>query len=94
MKIHSVIALALSLSTLPVAAHAADEAPTAAAATIKSGDLLWSSDGRRIGRVDRVRGASVSVIYDTRMIYVPAATLKSGDKGLTTSLTRKEIDRL
>ena len=96
MKLQSVFALALGLAALPVAAHAAESAPVASAAapTIKGGELVWSADGRRIGRVDRIRGESVAVIYDMRMVYIPVASLSSGERGLVSSLSRKEIDRL
>lgn len=99
MKLHSVFALALGLVALPVAAHAADPAPAAAAATavaseIKAGQLVWSADGRQIGRVDRVRGTAVVVISDMKMVYIPIATLSSNNRGLVSTLSRKEIDRL
>lgn len=97
MKLHSVFALALGLVALPAAAHAADLAPAAAAAAtpaIKGGDLVWSADGRRIGRIDHVRGATVVVISDIKMVYIPIATLSTGARGLVSSLSRKEIDRL
>ncbi|WP_068078030.1 hypothetical protein [Novosphingobium lentum] len=97
MKLHSVFALALGLAILPAAAHAADPAPAAAAAAtpdIKGGELVWSADGRRIGRVDRVRGAAVVVISDMKMVYIPVATISKNDHGLVSTLSRKEIDRL
>ncbi|WP_371433319.1 hypothetical protein [Novosphingobium sp.] len=97
MKIHSVFALALGLVALPAAAHAADPAPAAAPAAapeIKGGELVWSADGRRIGRVDRVRGDTVAVISDMAMVYIPIATLSASEHGLVSTLTRKEIERL
>ena len=99
MKIHSVFALALGLVALPAAAQTAETAPAAATApvaapAIKNGDLVWSTDGRRIGRVDRVRGDAVAVISDMKMVYIPVATLSTSEHGLVSSLTRKEIDRL
>ena len=99
MKLHSVFALALGLVALPAAAHAADPAPAAAAATaaapeITAGELVWSADGRQIGRVDRVRGTAVVVISDLKMVHIPVATLSAGKRGLVSTLSRKEIDRL
>ncbi len=55
---------------------------------------MWSADGRRIGRVDRVRGAAVVVISDMKMVYIPVATISKNDHGLVSTLSRKEIDRL
>lgn len=97
MKLHSAFALALGLVALPATAHAADPAPAAAPAAapeIKGGESVWSADGHRIGRVDRVRGDKVVVISDTTMIYVPIATLSASERGLVSTLTRKEIGRL
>ena len=37
---------------------------------------------------------SVSIIYDQHFIHIPASTLSSGDKGLVTSLTRKDVAKL
>lgn len=99
MKIHSVFALALGLVALPAAAQApaaAPAAPAAATATpeIKTGDMVSSAEGRRIGRVDRVRGDAVAVIRDMKMIYIPIATISAGEHGLVTTLTNKEINHL
>jgi len=97
MKIHSVFALALGLVAIPAAAQTASPVPAAApkpAPEIKTGDLVWSVDGRRIGRVDSLRGTTVAVIDDTKMVYIPLTTLSTGAHGLVSTLTRKEIDRL
>lgn len=97
MKIHSVFALALGLVALPAAAQTAEPAPTPAAAAaieIKGGEMVWSADGRRIGRVDRVRGSAVAVVSDMQMVYIPIATLTVSERGLVSSLSRKEISRL
>lgn len=96
MKIQTVFALALGLVAVPSAVLAqATAAPAAVAApTIKGGELVFSADGRRIGRVDRVRGDAVAVINDTKMVYIPIATLSANERGLVSTLSRKDIDRL
>lgn len=97
MKIHSVFALALGLVALPAAAQTAAPVAAAAATTapeIKSGEMVWSAEGRRIGRVDRVRGDAVVVIRDMKMISIPIASLTASERGLVTTLTNKEISRL
>jgi hypothetical protein len=97
MKLHSVFALALGLVAAPVAVHAADPAPAAApaaAADIKGGEAMWSADGRRVGRVDRVRGNTVAVVADMKMIYIPLDTVSVTERGVVSTLTRKEINRL
>jgi hypothetical protein len=97
MKMHSVIALALGLVAMPAAAQTA--APEAAAATvnaadIKPGAMVFSAEGRRVGKIDRVRGDAVAVITAMKMIYIPIATLRTGERGLVSSLSNKEINRL
>ncbi len=97
MKIHSVFALALGLVAIPAVAQTAAPVAAAAATTaleIKGGEMVWSSEGRRVGRVDRVRGETVAVIRDMKMIYIPIASLSASDRGLVSTLTNKEINRL
>lgn len=87
----SMIVGAALLSLLSVPAMASAEE------AIRSGLSVKTSDGARLGRVDRVNTAkdgtitSASLIYDGRIIRLPASTLKAAEKGLETSLTRKEV---
>jgi hypothetical protein len=98
------VAMAAALLGASVA-FADTPAPEAAAAAtapapLKAGLLLWSSEGKRIGRIDRVFAAkdgtplSASVIFESRFVYVPASTITASDSGLKTSLTRAEILKL
>lgn len=95
MKFYTIVfaSLALSVSQSPAFA---DEpaAATAAAPTIKKGAWIWSSDGRRLGRIETLRNGSVSLIYGARIIYIPTSSLSATEKGLATTLTRKEIDQM
>ncbi|GAD47331.1 hypothetical protein NT2_01_00990 [Caenibius tardaugens NBRC 16725] len=75
-------------------AMAQDGSAPAAASNVKKGAMVYSADGRRIGRVDRIRDDAVNIIYDGRMIRIPVSTLTDSDKGVTTSLTGKEVSRL
>jgi hypothetical protein len=76
------------------------EAAAAPSVELKSGLTIRTADGRRIGRAERVvkdaDGAptSVAVIYDSRFVYLPVATLSSDDKGIVTSLSRAEVAKL
>lgn len=95
------IAVAAALLAAPAMAQTSVEsAPAAPAPVLKSGALLLSSDGKRIGRIERVvKGAdgtpvSVSLIADQRFVYVPASTIVASEKGLSTSLTRAEVRKL
>lgn len=93
MKISYVLAIALSaLATPAVAEPAADN--TANASAVIKGAVIFSSEGRRIGRVDRVLSKGVSLIYDGRFIEIPLDTLKPADKGYMTSLTKSDLNKL
>lgn len=89
-----IIAIA-ALAVAGISAQAsAEDAPAAAAVTAKVGQLLVTSDAKRIGRIDRVEATRVGVIYDTKYIFVPVASLSAGENGrIVTSLTRKDIGR-
>ncbi|TZG28889.1 hypothetical protein [Sphingomonas montanisoli] len=69
-------------------------------ASLKTGAILVSADGKRLGRVDTITskdGAPVSLnlIFDSRFVHVPASTVTAGEDGrLTTSLSRDEVRKL
>jgi|KBSSwiStaDraftv2_1062776.scaffolds.fasta_scaffold289686_1 hypothetical protein len=94
-----VMASALVLATTANAQEAAP-APAAAAPAIAAGAMLKSSDGKRIGRIDRIvrsrdgTPVSASIIYDSRFIYVPVSTISASPDGLVTSLTRSDALKL
>jgi hypothetical protein len=86
------VAGAATAQTAPVAAPAAMAAP-------KVGTIVKSSDGRTLGRVDRVNAkdgapVSVNVIVDGRLAHIPMATLSGSDGALVTSLTKAEASKL
>lgn len=95
MAAAAIAALSISSATL------AQPAPDAAAAPkVKSGEMLYSTDGAALGRIDYVQKSKdgapeyVGLIRETRVVHVPADTLSNGPKGPVTSLSRKEVDRL
>jgi hypothetical protein len=97
------VAAALFGATAALAETSApDTAPAAASSpvSLKSGLMLWSSEGKRIGRIERVITArdgtpvSASVIFDSRFVYVPVSTITASDSGVKTSLTRAEVSKL
>lgn len=61
---------------------------------------VFSTTGKKIGRIDRLvigsNGAisAVRVIYNGKFITIPAATLKNRDKGLTTTLSSADLGKL
>ncbi len=95
MKITSALVLALGLCAVPAAVHAQDAAAaTAAVSVAKVGDLVFSADGRRVGRVDRIRGNAVAIIIGMKMVYIPMDKISTDARGLVSSLTLKEIKHL
>ncbi len=93
MKFSFAFAAALSLS-VSAAAIAAD------APLIKQNALVKTADGRKVGYIDRILKDSagaptgVQIIYSGRFVVIPATTLSAAEKGLVTSLTAKEVNRL
>lgn len=100
MRALSLCAATFLTIALPLAASAQEAAPAAAASELKPGATLWSSDGKRIGRVDRIVATQAgapgwaNVIVDSRFVSVPVTTISAGDKGFATSLSRAEIRKL
>jgi hypothetical protein len=93
MRKYLAIAAAAALATVATAATAEDVAAvsTAAAVAPKVGQTVVSSDGRTLGRIDRVDAQRVGVIVDMKYVYLPSASLSAGTKGrLVTSLTAKQ----
>lgn len=88
-----ILLAALISAASPVAAQSADIATTPAAAT--KGQMLSSADRARLGSIVRVNGdGSVAIIFDTRLLTIPASTLKLDNGKLTTSLSKREIASL
>jgi hypothetical protein len=93
MKFTFAFAAALSLS-LSTAAIATD------APVIKDRALVKTVDGRKVGFIDRIlknadgQPTGVQIIYGGRFVVIPAASLSAAEKGLVTSLTAKEVNKL
>ena len=88
-----ILLAALISAASPVAAQSAAVATTAAVAT--KGQMLSSADRARLGSVVRVNDdGSVAIIFDTRLLTVPASTLRLDNGKLTTSLSKHEIASL
>lgn len=84
---------AFLISLAAVLPATADQSAAASAAT--KGDMLHSADGSRIGEVDRVESdGSVQLIFDGKVVTVPAATLSMQGGELTTSLKKNEVMNL
>lgn len=89
----SILLAALISIASPVVAQSAAVATTAVVAT--RGQMLSSADRARLGSVVRVNDdGSVAIIFDTRLLTIPASTLKLDNGKLTTSLNKREITSL
>ena len=94
MRSTIIAAALLSLASLSSGALAE------AAADIRAGLLVTTSDGKRVGRIYDVEKANdgsvtrVAIIRDNAVIHIAASTLTASDKGLTTSLSYGEVKKL
>jgi len=77
-----------------MAAPAMAQNNSSAATSVKVGNMVFSADGRRIGRIDFIRDNEVGIIYNGRFIKIPVSTLSSAEKGVATTLTRAEVGKL
>lgn len=94
MRSTTIRAAVLAALAIPAVAFA-QSAPA-----IKTGQMVTSGDGKRVGRVydiDKAKDgsvASVVIIRDSKIIRIAASTLTSSDKGLTTSLSNADVAKL
>jgi len=85
----------IALATLGLTAPA-----LAQASAVERNEAIYSADGTKIGKVDRVLTASdgtvtgVRIIYRGKFIIIPATTLNVGEKGIATSLSNAELKKL
>ncbi|AJR25442.1 MULTISPECIES: PRC-barrel domain-containing protein [Sphingobium] len=85
----------IALAALGLTAPAFAQAPA-----VDRNETIYSADGTKIGKVDRVLTAAdgavsaIRVIYRGKFIAIPAATLSAGEKGVTTSLSNAELKKL
>jgi hypothetical protein len=65
---------------------------TVAATKLKAGQMLYSSAGYRVAQIYRVSGdGNPQVIYDGKLITVPASTISAVDGKVTTTLTKRDL---
>ena len=101
MKFAAILALAASATlSAPVVAQEAAAEKTAAPAPVElhTGMVVYSADGRRIGKIyelvgDRDAPTAIKIIWNSKMISIPADTLSAGDRDtrVKTSLTYDQI---
>jgi hypothetical protein len=89
MKNLAMLCLCAVVAQLPLLSslQAAERSVQAAA-----GSLLYSEDGRRLGAVYKVNeNGSVKLIYNNKIVVIPANMLSEVNGKLTTSLTKDDI---
>ena len=99
----AILATVATLTVVPSATYAAEanqqvqattDAVASGAAVASAGKMLYGPDGRRIASVYRVAAnGAAELILDGKLVRVPASTLSVTDGKLTTSLTKKELNR-
>ncbi len=88
----SIVAV-LPAAVLPATAQDQPMAGSGPVAT--KGAMLHSSDGVRLGEVDRVESdGSAQLIFEGKVVTVPASTLSLQDGELVTSLKKSEVMNL
>jgi hypothetical protein len=94
---------AFSMSSAALAQDAGSAAAPAAAtasAQLKVGEWIRTSDGAPVGRINYVQKGKdgsaefVGVIYEMRMIHIPASSLTASEKGYTTTLSKADVNKL
>jgi hypothetical protein len=86
-----ILMCAFATVTLVAQEPSTTKAETTAAVAAK-GQMLLSSNGARLGTVNRVTAdGSAQIIIDGKLVTVPAATLSTVNGKLTTSLSKNEV---
>jgi len=90
-SLFAVMLVAAVITSVPVMAQ--DAAPAAAVAA--KGEMLYGSNGSRLGAVYKVDAAgAVQLIFEGRMLTIPAKTLSKTDSKLTTSMSKSDLAAL
>jgi len=100
MRFALVFAALISTSSVSTIAAAQEPAPAAAPTEVKRNALIFSSDAKRIGRIDYIGKSKdgtpsyAAVIYDSRIVHIPLSTLSPKDKGYATTLSLADVSKL
>jgi hypothetical protein len=85
-------ATALAIGFAPTATLAQG---TTTVVEVKRGQMLYTSDGKRVANVYRVSASGdAQLIFRSKMVTVAASTLSMDGDKLTTSLTMSEVRAL
>ena len=87
---------AVALTASPVlAAEMTATASATSAVLAKRGAMLRDVKGLRLGAIDRVNAdGSVQIIFNSKVVTIPADKLVVASTGVATSLTKPEVNDL
>jgi hypothetical protein len=95
------MALAAAIFMMSAVAPGAYAQTAAAPVKLEPHVIIKTADGRRVGYIEAIdtdhqgTQTAAQVIYDSRIIHIPASTISAVDKNhYTTSLTTKDLDQL
>jgi hypothetical protein len=89
------LVLGLVFAVTASAAQAQTATAAVAVGTISKGQMLVSANGARLGVVYRVAAdGSPQIMFDGRLVTIPATTLSSSDGKLITSLSKSAVNEL
>jgi hypothetical protein len=90
-----VLACAFAAATVDAAVAEGQAATTPAAATVSKGQMVESANGARLGVVYRVApDGSPQIMFDGKLVTIPASTLSSANGKLITSLSKSAVSVL
>jgi hypothetical protein len=64
------------------------------AASIAKRATIYSAEGTKIGRVEKVVDGTVRIIYRSKFLSIPAASLTAQEGGYKTTLTNSDINKM
>ncbi len=89
-----VVAALVGSPALATAAQTTEVVATTPVAA-KAGATLRDAKGMRLGPIDKVNAdGSVQLIFDSKIVVIPAGTLVAGANGIATTLTRVEVYKM
>lgn len=84
------ITAALALAALPATLHAQDAATASTA--VQAGETVYGPDGQEVGKIEKVGDGNVVVNTGTQSATVAATAVSKGEKGLTITMTRDQLN--
>lgn len=83
-----------SVSALLALAMPAVASAQADASRVKNGVTMYSADGKRLGKINRVADGVATIIFDSRFVRVPVTSLTESDGKLVTSMDYAAVRKL